>query len=318
MGTAPRVSVIIPCYNAAAFVAEGLESVFGQTFRDYEVLVVNDGSPDTPELEEALLPYRDRIRYLNQENGGPGSARNTGIAHARGEYVAFLDSDDLWAPEFLTEQLSLIEKGFDLVYADAYLIGDSPIAGYTFMQKAPSRGAVGFESLLRRECVVYTSSVLARRQTLIDAGLFDPRFFHSEDFDLWLRVAHQGGRLGYQQKVLGSKRSHGGNLTAVSGALLRGQAEICEKLLRTLELASTERDLLTAHRDWCNAQLALEHGKRELLAGRHGEALRALANANAVLNSSTIRLSLIGLRVAPGLLRRAYARRLRQYASQQH
>src|ERR1017187_1702587 len=102
---APLVSVIIPAYRAAQSIAATLGSVLAQTFKDYEIIVVNDGSPDSEELEKALEPYRDRIIYLRQENQGPGGARNTGILTASGQYVALLDADDIWAPEHLAAQL---------------------------------------------------------------------------------------------------------------------------------------------------------------------------------------------------------------------
>src|SRR5690348_6033557 len=91
----PLVSVVIPAYNAAAYLPATLDSVLVQSFSNYEIVVVNDGSPDTPELEKALQPYFRKLRYIKQENRGPSSARNTGIRAARGKYVAFLDSDDI-------------------------------------------------------------------------------------------------------------------------------------------------------------------------------------------------------------------------------
>jgi glycosyltransferase involved in cell wall biosynthesis len=86
--TRPFVSVVIPAYNVASFVTEALESVFAQSFTDYEVILVNDGSPDTIDLERAIAPYRDRIEYVTQENRGPSAARNAGVRRARGEFVA--------------------------------------------------------------------------------------------------------------------------------------------------------------------------------------------------------------------------------------
>src|ERR1051326_8460176 len=103
--TSPIVSVIIPAYNAAAFIGETLDSVYAQTFKDFEVVVVNDGSPDTDELERALERYAAKLRYLKQDNQGAAAARNTGITAARGEFVAFLDADDMWLPAFLEKQL---------------------------------------------------------------------------------------------------------------------------------------------------------------------------------------------------------------------
>src|SRR5215467_6832857 len=93
-GTVPLVSVIIPAYKAAAFIDETLQSVFCQTYQNFEVVLINDGSPDTAEFERAIAPYRDRISYIRQENSGVSAARNAGIRRARGEYLAFLDSDD--------------------------------------------------------------------------------------------------------------------------------------------------------------------------------------------------------------------------------
>src|ERR1700745_3077470 len=92
----PRVSVVIPAYQVAPYIAETLESVFAQTFTDYEVIVVNDGSPDTDELHHAIQPYRERLSYVTRQNGGCSAARNSGLRVARGELVAFLDADDLW------------------------------------------------------------------------------------------------------------------------------------------------------------------------------------------------------------------------------
>src|SRR5215467_1463918 len=106
---APSVSVIIPAYNTARYIGEALDSVFGQTYRDFEVIVINDGSPDTEALEAVLRPYLDRIVYLKQENRGPAAARNLGIHQARGEYIAFLDSDDCWVEEYLARQMSMFD-----------------------------------------------------------------------------------------------------------------------------------------------------------------------------------------------------------------
>ncbi len=135
----------MPAYNAAPYIGETLDSVFAQTFIDYEVIVVNDGAPDTLELERALVPYKSRIRYIKQENLGAGAARNEGLRAAQGEFIAFLDADDLWLPNYLEEQLKFIRANdFDLVCADAMHFGDSPLAGRTymeaFMETAPVEG----------------------------------------------------------------------------------------------------------------------------------------------------------------------------------
>jgi glycosyltransferase involved in cell wall biosynthesis len=307
----PRVTVVIPCYNAAAHIVETLESVRGQTFQDHEVVLVNDGSPDTPELEAAIEPFREQIRYLAQENRGPGGARNSGIRAARGEWVAFLDSDDVWLPDFLAGQFAVLaaDPSLDMVYADALLFGDTPHDGKTFMELSPSRGPVTFEALVSLRCMVITSCVVARRSSLIEAGLFDERFFHSEDFDLWVRLAHRGGRIGYQRRVLARHRAHAASLGATENSLISGQMRISEKLLETLPLSNPERALLLRHTEWCRAHLRLRESKQLLLTGRYGEASRALADADRVLRSWKLRLSRVGLRLAPALVRRLYLTR---------
>ena len=133
------VSVIIPAYNAAPFIAQTIESVLGQTFRNFEVIVVNDGSPDTAELERELQSYMDRIRYQTQPNAGPSSARNLGIREARGEFVAFLDSDDAWLPDYLATQMKILiaDPSIDLLYSNGVVIGDVPYAGRD-LTNAPS------------------------------------------------------------------------------------------------------------------------------------------------------------------------------------
>ena len=149
----PSVSVVIPAYNTAPYIGETLSSVLAQTYTDFEVIVVNDGSPDTVELEVALAPFRDRIQYIVQENGGLSAARNRGIAAGRGEFVALLDSDDVWEPDYLEYQLAVLERdGLDIVYSNATTFGDPLRAGRLFMDMHPSTGA-GVDRVARQPAV---------------------------------------------------------------------------------------------------------------------------------------------------------------------
>ena len=303
-GDPPLVSVIIPAYNAAAYIGGALASVFAQTFEDYEVIVVNDGSPDTPALERALAPYAGRIAYVEQENRGPSGARNTAIGVARGRYVALLDSDDEWLPEYLAEQVRMFEAEprLDMVYADAELFGDSSLAGKTFMEGAPSRGPVTFESLLRYESSIITSGTVARKQALVEAGLFDEAFVRCEDFDLWLRLAHRGGRISYQRRVLARHRAHAESLAADAIRMVEAQVGVLEKSLRLLPLTAAQRELIERQLLNCSAQIDLERGKRHFAAGEYGPAAQALRRANDFYRSRKLRLVLWALRAAPGVL----------------
>ena len=304
----PTVSVIIPVYNGIQYVGTAIESVLNQTFTDYEIVVINDGSPYSAELEQSLNRHRGDILYLKQENRGPSGARNTGILAARGDLVAFLDADDYWQPNFLSEQVSFIRDNptVDLVYSDALIIGDSPLAGRTFMQTTPSEGEVTFESLLNERCTVILSGVVARRQNVLDVGLFDETFRYAEDYDLWLRLAKHGARLSYQHKVLLCKRKHRESLCADVTVLFENALHVLEKVGRSDDLTEGEQAALIEHEYKLIAFLQLERGKDSLSRGEFEKATSLIREANRFYRSWKLRSVLLGLRVSPNLLLRVY------------
>jgi glycosyltransferase involved in cell wall biosynthesis len=303
----PKVSVIIPAYNTAAFIGETLESVFAQTFSDFEVIVINDGSPESDELEQVLTPFRERIFYLKQENRGPAGARNTGIRHAQGKYLAFLDSDDSWLPDYLASQMNLFEEvpPSDVVFSDALHFGDPDLAGKTYMQTCPSNGPVTLESLMNEDCQVITSCTIALRHTVLDAGLFDERvdLRGCEDYDLWLRILHRGGRIVYQKRVLGRYRSRPGSLSQNSVKMLAALVAVYEKAEKTLELREETCAILKKQLTRARAHLDLELGKRFLTIGDFNRAKDSLTKANLFFHRAKLKLAILGLRLAPRLTR---------------
>lgn len=304
---APAVSVIIPAYNAAAYIGETLDSVFAQTFTDYEVIVINDGSPDTASLEQVLAPYSARINYLKQDNRGAAAARNTGLRAARGRFFAFLDADDAWLPNYLAEQMHLIQSsGADLVYADALLVGASPLAGRTYMETAPSRGAVTPESLLALQCNVITSGVLARRRPVIEVGMFDEAIRRAHDFDLWLRLAKHGARLIYQRKALLRHRVLESGLSGDTISQYVRALKVLDTIARRGDLTASEQTALAGTQAQLRAQLALERGKEQLLRQDFAGAAAAFGEANSFFRSWKLRLVLLWLRLAPRTLRHVY------------
>src|SRR5260221_1258720 len=160
------VSVIIPAFGARAGIADALASVFAQTFTDFDVVVVDDGSPDAVELEAAIAPFHSRIQFMVQANRGVGAARNVAIRASSGRLIAFLDADDRWLPTFLARQVALLESNrrVALVYCDVRFSGDTPLAGRTFMATSPSEGEVTLVSLIRQRCNIALSTVVARRR----------------------------------------------------------------------------------------------------------------------------------------------------------
>ena len=192
----PRVSVIIPTYNCAPYVGAAVESVLAQTWQDFELIVVDDGSTDN--TRSILERYLDRIVYLHQENQGESVARNRGIEIARGEYIAFLDSDDLWQPTKLERQVANLKAHPEavLAYSYSYAIDAS---GEPICFRGSNRIGAGedglhqvFEQLIMGNVVANINTVLLRRQSLLGMTAFDPAIEWGEDWDLWLRLSLAG------------------------------------------------------------------------------------------------------------------------------
>jgi glycosyltransferase involved in cell wall biosynthesis len=187
-----RISVVIPTFNRAGDIGRCLDSLITQTYGDFEVLVVDDGSTDG--TVEVVRRYEDRLNltYHWQENfGGPARARNLGVGLARGDYVAFLDSDDWWAPKKLQISLDYLERGADLVYHDLYL---GVRRGQKFYWRKSSGRALRrpiFEDLIANGNALNNSSVVVKRSLLqaIDGFSEDRKLIAAEDYDAWLRVA---------------------------------------------------------------------------------------------------------------------------------
>jgi len=300
--TAPQaalVSVVIPAYNAADYITETINSVLAQTFCDYEIILVNDGSPDTPQLEQALAPYLDRIRYIKQENRGPSGARNVGILEARGKYVAFLDSDDLWLPRHLETQLRLLEKdpSLSLVYADGILTVEGAPVRRCF-QNSPQTGPVTFESLIGENCSVVTSAVVGTRQAFLQAGLFDERFNRCEDFDFWARIARCGFRIEYSREIQIVHCVAPDGLSSDAESMKRSLVAVFQKLGQ-LPLTDAQKQLLLRKETHAQADLQLELCKKFVLAGQLAQALESAEAAKSILNSWKVRMLILALRVAP-------------------
>lgn len=183
-----KVSVIIPSYNAEAFISETVDSALAQTYQDLEIIVVDDGSTDN--TRRVLQQYGDRIRYVYQRNSGVSMARNTGIAIATGEYIALLDHDDVFLPEKLEEQVKILDADPDvaLVYSDSYLVDFSgKLLGRMFDGVQPHRGRVLPELFLNNFIPCLTAVI--RKQVLDKVGLFRPDLHIVEEYELFLRIA---------------------------------------------------------------------------------------------------------------------------------
>jgi len=307
----PAVSVIIPAYKAAKYIAGALDSVLAQTFTDYEVIVINDGSPDTAELEAALEPYRARITYLRQENRGVSGARNAGVRAARAEFIALLDSDDRWEPEFLASQIALLrgDPGLALVYADGIIFGGTPDAGRRLMDVSPSEDVVTFESLVTRKSTVHSCTTVARRAAMIGAGLFDEAISVVEDTDLWLRMVKNGGSISYQRRLLGRYCRRPGSLSADVSKMIESYISVLEKIGQHPAVTPAERALIERQQANERASLDLYKGKDALWRGDFAGARKHLAQANMHWRRPKLALMVMLVRLTPRLAQALYRRR---------
>lgn len=304
-----RTAVVIPVYRAH-YLAECLGSVFSQTRSADEVIVVDDGSPDEEAIERALMPYVGRVTVLRQENRGAGAARNRGILAARADVIAFLDGDDVWEPQCLERQLQLLTEtpGRTLVYANAHYVGDGPLSGQLFMDTASSRGDATVEALLSQRCTVLTSSVVVRRQALIDEGLFDEDLRRGQDFDLWLRLAAAGAKFAYTTTPLVRRRIHAQNLSGDRVSELERAASVLLKLRTKVRLTHGQERLLEGRVKRLRGEIATEQGKQMLAAGELSEAVTHFRDAVRSGAGWKSRIIHLALQIAPTATRHAYLR----------
>jgi glycosyltransferase involved in cell wall biosynthesis len=306
----PLVSVIVPVYLGAPYIAGTLESVLAQSFTSYEIIVVNDGSPDTQELERVLDPYWGRIRYIVQDNRGQAGARNTGIRESRGTFVAFLDQDDQWEPEFLGFQTGILQAdpGLDVHYCDARIFGDSPRSGRCVMEFTPSNGDATFHALIRRDCTVLNCAALSRKETIVRVGMFDESFRYGEDIGLWLRTVRQGGRIGYQRKVLARCRIRGDSISADVARMIEGYLRVLSEIRSSPNVTPSDIRVLDRQIATERAELDLMRGKEALRENDVKTAIEHFQKANVYRRQPKISASLFLMRYAPKMFLSLYRR----------
>ncbi len=305
--TTPIVSIITPAYNVANYIGDAVRSVLQQDFTSYEIIIINDGSTDTPELEQVLKPYQDQIVYVKQTNKGIAAARNAGLQVARGEFIALLDSDDIWLPGKLTHQFEYMRSnGYDMIYGDAVLFGESKWKeGTTFMDNVPSVGDVSLESLLDLRSTIVVSTVVVRKDLLIRSGGFDESDRNiPEDFDAWLRLAQIGARIGYDRKVVAKYRYRSDSASSKRIKLHDGALRVLKKTRKTMKLTSPELDALTRTEQRLTALVNLERGKTMIVNGDFDTAFALLSEERKNNKSWKIAMTLVALRTFPVLLQK--------------
>ena len=238
----PKVSVIIPTYNRLPMLKEAVDSVLAQDFEDMELIVVDDGSTD--ETAEEMKRYGGRVKLIqNSENKGVSAARNKGILHARGKYIAFLDSDDLWVKGKLKIQVSFLDDNphYPVCHTDEIWIRRGKRVN-PMLKHAKYSGWI-FEKCLPL-CIISPSSVMMKRTLFSKVGLFDEALPVCEDYDFWLRVSARFPIFFIDRKLIIKRGGHPDQLSQRSWGNDRCRVIALEKLLSEPYIGSEEREMI--------------------------------------------------------------------------
>jgi len=231
------ISVVVPTYNRSSFLKESIGSVVSQTFSDFELIVVDDGSTDdTPVL---LLSYGKKIKVIKKANKGPGAARNRGIRAAKGQWIAFLDSDDVWKPDKLEKQVQFIKDNPDIRICQTEEIWIRNGKRVNPRKKHEMHSGWIYEQCLPL-CIVSPSSVMIHREVFEKVGLFDETLLACEDYDLWLRIAPHYPICLVREKLIVKQGGHADQQSHVIPALDRLRIAAIVKSLESGVLSESQ------------------------------------------------------------------------------
>jgi glycosyltransferase involved in cell wall biosynthesis len=303
----PQVSVIIPAYNAALYIAATLGSAINQTFRDFEIIVIDDGSTD--ETHAIVERYRDAgVVLISQSNAGQGAARNRGIAAARGEFIALLDSDDLWEPTYLETMVDFLleHPTVSIAFPDALYFGKSKFNGKRFQEVYPPGVPITFAKLVKGSSNVCYAATL-RREVFDRVGLFDEAdaIRGTEDFDLWLRALHAGCKIEPVTKLLFRYRRHASSISLRRVSPILAALQALQKWRGGTALSSEESEAVEeTYPKWqytLHVALALD----DIRNGQYSSASELLLRAHAHTPKRRVQIARAGLAIAPGIVRLA-------------
>lgn len=273
----PKFSVVIPAYNASPFLADCLNSVLAQTDPDFEAIVVNDGSTDdTAEIAAQFAQQDRRIVLVNRINGGLAAARNSGIAAAKGELVAFLDADDRWCPEKLAAHRQAMDSDSDASVSYDWAAFIDVKGDRTGLHMSQAQINLTHEALLLKNYLGNGSTAVVRRYVLEQAKGFDPRLRRMVDQELWVRLTFYGHRFHLIPRTLTEYRTHPGSFTADTERMLQGLETFMQQIavyapdsvkrLKPLAIAFTHRWMARAAFVAENYPAARQHAQKSLQA----------------------------------------------------
>ena len=302
----PAVSVIMQAYNVAPYIGDAIRSALTQTFTDLEVIVVDDGSKDdTAEVVRQFAASDARVRLVQQTNRGLPGARNTAMRDARGEYFALLDSDDVWEPRFLAEQIAILESrpDVDIVTGNGWYLG-GPNHGQPARPYPDPRPNPALASIIGDEWSVFIMSVF-RRAVHTRIGAFDESMRSNEDYDFWLRAAIAGCSFVRNDKPLGHYRIRTDSLSASNVRMLRGILQVYTKLRPEIAHRPTEMAILQKQISRFEAELLAAEARLALELADFEAAQEYLGALHARRGGASLRFAQFLARWAPNMLKRA-------------
>ena len=312
----PFVSVVMPSYNVAPYISAAIESVCAQTFRDFELLIVDDGSSDqSGAIAETWAARDSRVKVFHQENAGVSTARNHALRVSTGELIALLDSDDIWAPTFLETQLAILAErpDVDIVTGNAYFIG-SRLDGQLARPFPDPRLGPDLATIIADDQAVFIMSVF-RRKVYETIGGFDGALRTNEDYDYWLRAAAAGFTFLRNSQPLGQYRRRDDSLSANGIRMLRGILEVYRKLRPQVLDNPVPLAILDAQIAHFESERIAAEARNAIAAGDHRAASEYLAALHTRRGGAGLAVARVLVRWAPGLLTRVYhLRRARQEA----
>ncbi len=310
---APEVSVIIPAYNVTKYIGDALDSLLTQTFQNFEIIVVNDGCPDTAALDRVLEKYLPRIRYIKQPNKGVAGARNTAIRAARAPLILQMDPDDWFQPECVEKQLRAIREHpeHDAWYCNSFDFGENDVAAKQWgqlhnvlhMDVFPSDGPVTFCGVMESRTCPRNLGAIVRKETLLRIGMYDEAFRCEEDLDMWLRMlkADPPGKIGYTHEALTHYRLRMNSLTTDSGHQ-RALVSVLEKAGRVLDLTAEEREALERRLALNRFDVARVEGRMAIDERRWKDAIRDFEYCQQYRPNTKTKIVLALLRTFPPAL----------------
>ena len=270
----PTVTVVMPAFNAAGYIDAAISSVVRQTMKDFELLVVDDGSTDETAAVVARRAAQDpRVHLFQQANAGPGPARNVGFRAGRGRFFAFLDSDDAWTPTFLERQVAMLERrpDVDVVFGNAWCRG-GPRDGQPARPTGPDPRRLELADLLGDDSLHFIMAVF-RREVVETVRGFDPRFLTNEEYEMWLRAGLAGFRFARNPEPLGWYTCRPGSLSSSDTRMLDGALRVLAHTRPSLRAGSAERAILDRSAARYDADLAAARA-HDSLARRDASAAR--------------------------------------------